>query len=577
MAKIIMLLFSFFTLALTGLTSPRVVTSIEVTPSCQVLQTKQELGNLTVSRVFVSDHNLSVCANNDTTCCTPDMELRLHTLSQSNIRNIQIAKTDLIRKIFSKGVIKFRDYFEGRIDSSDRALDEKFTRRYRKVYANNSHVTKSFYNRLRKHYRNGESKISDIVDDFFKEVLKRMYLFTQGGTSEIDVNCIPLTYDSIQPFGVIPRRIIPRLERSITAARTLIHSLHLGKQVVTKLSDDIWFSNECWKSITKMSQCSLCAGYSNLRPCAGHCIDVFTQCFSALNEMEHVWDEYLSVLDDLSYKLTTEYDFDAVTGELPSDISQGIGNCQDSLGEIISKIDKFCNKGKKKQQTRAVIISNDDFFLERNGRVERSDYDSGKELRSTFSPFRLMNTYRRHFNQLRKFWARLPTAMCDETVVATNSTAYCWNGFKIVNNTESVQQRNVNGTDQNGQNDITITSLISQLKTMIKKMKAAVEGTTVIHSIIEEYSGSGQGSGSGSGDDGNYVDMDGEDKGNEDSTSINDILDAENETPEDNSVDKPMIRVASPALETRESGIGSASCLPISFLLLITSLFIQLI
>lgn len=230
------------------------------------------------------------------------------------------------------------DYFEGRIDSSDRALDKQFTRRYRQVYANNSHVTKSFYNRLRKHYKNGESKISDIVDDFFKEVLKRMYLFMNGGTSEIDINCVPVTYDSIQPFGLAPRQIIPRLERSVTAARAMIYSLRLGKQVVAKLSDDKRFSNQCWKSITRMNQCSICAGYSNLKPCAGHCTDVFTECFSSLTEMEHVWEEYLSVLDDLSYKLTADYDFNAVTEELPNDISQGIDNCQDSLTDIISKV-----------------------------------------------------------------------------------------------------------------------------------------------------------------------------------------------------------------------------------------------
>ena len=54
MAEIIIFLFAFFSPTLAGLTSPRVVTSAEVTPSCQVLQSKQEFGNLTVSRVFVS-------------------------------------------------------------------------------------------------------------------------------------------------------------------------------------------------------------------------------------------------------------------------------------------------------------------------------------------------------------------------------------------------------------------------------------------------------------------------------------------------------------------------------------------
>lgn len=210
------------------------------------------------------------------------------------------------------------------------------------MYANNSHVTKSFYDKLRKHYRNGEYKINEVVDDFFKEVLKRMYVLIKGGkASDFDMDCVSSTYYKIQPFGRVPRQIIPRLERSIAAARSLIYSLQVGNTVVEKLSNDGWFSDKCLKSVTKMSQCSICAGYSNLKPCAGHCIDVFTECLSSLTEMEHVWDEYLSYLTFIGFKLSGEYDFDAITGELPYDISSGITNCQDALPKIIPKVCKI--------------------------------------------------------------------------------------------------------------------------------------------------------------------------------------------------------------------------------------------
>jgi hypothetical protein len=180
------------------------------------------------------------------------------------------------------------------------------------------------------------------VDDFFKEVLKRMYVLIKGGkASDFDMDCVSSTYYKIQPFGRVPRQIIPRLERSIAAARSLIYSLQVGNTVVEKLSNDGWFSDKCLKSVTKMSQCSICAGYSNLKPCAGHCIDVFTECLSSLTEMEHVWDEYLSYLTFIGFKLSGEYDFDAITGELPYDISSGITNCQDALPKIIPKVCKI--------------------------------------------------------------------------------------------------------------------------------------------------------------------------------------------------------------------------------------------
>ena len=233
------------------------------------------------------------------------------------------------------------DIFEGYIDSSDRALDKEFMKRYKEVYANNSHVTKSFYDKLREHYRKGENKISDIVNDFFKEVLREMYLlFRAVKVSRIKKNCIASTYSKLTPFGKVPREIISRLERSFTAARTIIEGLETGKSVVERLSKGKWFSGKCSKSVTKMSQCSICAGYNNLKPCAGRCIEVLTECFASLTEVEQAWDEYISNLNSLATRLKGEYEFEAVMGELPYDISEGIENFQQALRTVLPKVCK---------------------------------------------------------------------------------------------------------------------------------------------------------------------------------------------------------------------------------------------
>lgn len=126
----------------------------------------------------------------------------------------------------------------------------------------------------------------------------------------------------------------------------------------------------------------------------------------------------------------------------------------------------------------------------------------------------------------------------------------------------------MNQTNQNGQNDKTITLMISELKTVIESMKAAVEGTTDDHDIDQIYSGSGE-SGSASGE----YPIDDE----EDATSINIITDPVllNQPTDENSVDISEVIVIKPSdPETRE--IGGASYLHACVLLLIASTLVQL-
>lgn len=141
----------------------------------------------------------------------------------------------------------------------------------------------------------------------------------------------------------------------------------------------------------------------------------------------------------------------------------------------------------------------------------------------------------------------------------------------IFSNTASVQQGNMNQTNQNGQNDKTITLMISELKTVIESMKAAVEGTTDDQNDRDQiYSGSGE-SGSASGE----YPIDDE----EDATSINIITDPVllNQPTDENSVDISEVIVIKPSdPETREIGGGGASYLHACVLLLIASTLVQL-
>lgn len=142
-------------------------------------------------------------------------------------------------------------------------------------------------------------------------------------------------------------------------------------------------------------------------------------------------------------------------------------------------------------------------------------------------------------------------------------------------NTLSVQQGYLNKTRKSGQNYVTVVSLISQLQTTIKNLKAAVDGKTVnlpsIPGTESEFSGSGSGSASGD---------DEEDEKNEE-IILNEVPEEKIELPkptdpDDNSVDINAL-AERPDVKSSETGRGRASYVHKCVVLLLTSLLVHLV
>ena len=207
---------------------------------------------------------------------------------------------------------------------------------YKGAYVNNSHITKTLYSKLRKYYSDGSLPPKEIIKIFFQDILKKMFLLLNP-TAKVDIDCVGNNMETVKPFGKVPRTVSVNVERSFNAARSFVYGFTTGKMVVARLTD-LSLTKKCLKSVTRMTQCSHCHGQNNLKPCAGYCKSVYAHCFASLMELEHVWDEYLTEMQNIAVKLERSFDIEGVTRELPYDISEGIMNYQQGSATASPKV-----------------------------------------------------------------------------------------------------------------------------------------------------------------------------------------------------------------------------------------------
>ena len=230
----------------------------------------------------------------------------------------------------------FSGFFEDLITDSEKQMHKTFRTIYKPLYVNTSHITKALYSKLRKYYSDGSLPPKEIIKIFFQDISKKMFLLLNP-TAKVDIDCVGNNMETVKPFGKVPRTVSVNIERSFNAARSFVYGFTTGKIVVARLTD-LSLTEKCLKSVTRMTQCSHCHGQNNLKPCADYCKSVYAHCFASLMELEHVWDEYLTEMQNIAVKLEGRYDIEGVTRELPYDISEGIMNYQQQSATVSPKV-----------------------------------------------------------------------------------------------------------------------------------------------------------------------------------------------------------------------------------------------
>lgn len=88
--------------------------------------------------------------------------------------------------------------------------------------------------------------------------------------------CIKHTYESVMPFGEVPRNLARSLQQSFGAAEVFLRSLEQGASVLENVEqlDKSHLGTKCSSHLVKMNYCQECDSNRKVKSCHGYCLNV---------------------------------------------------------------------------------------------------------------------------------------------------------------------------------------------------------------------------------------------------------------------------------------------------------------
>lgn len=130
------------------------------------------------------------------------------------------------------------DYMKRLIAVSQQDLNGMFLTTYGEMYRENDALFMDLFTSLRNYYFGIEIDLEQVMDDFFFVLFQKMFALLNVDyeyTSSFWM-CTGNYMEELMPFENIPQKLTLQIRRSLTAARTFVQGLGIGRDVVTDIS-----------------------------------------------------------------------------------------------------------------------------------------------------------------------------------------------------------------------------------------------------------------------------------------------------------------------------------------------------
>ncbi|KRY60680.1 Glypican-4 [Trichinella britovi] len=354
-----------------------------------------------IPTVAISGQNLKVCATG-VTCCTVEMEDRFLKHAQQQYQ--QAIGENIVNLVhsFKARTDSFDRFFRELLSKSQRDLHSMFVKTYGVLYEQNSDLFVSLFENLTQFYeqqrRDGPAapavgvNLDLVLDRFYENLYRRMFHILNQPYQLDDSywQCMSRQMQQLQPFGQVPDKMKMQVHRAFSAARTFIHALTIGSEVISDMLE----------------------------------MPVSTACISQLTQM--LYYHLLQLLE----RLEGPYNIETVINPIDIQISEAIMIFQDKGKEISDKVfagcgrPKLLSRVKRQPKMKSVDLKELRFgpVASRPNKVLGTSMDRlAKEMKEKALP-------------AKNFWRSLPDKVCAAFEKSLNWTDIdddgdeCWNG-----------------------------------------------------------------------------------------------------------------------------------------------------
>ena len=120
-------------------------------------------------------------------------------------------------------------------------------------------------------------------------------------------DCLKDKVHVILPFEDVPERLTAFLIKKLLPVQQFLRSLQTIGHVLDVV-DNVDLSDGCSSALVKMSYCSLCDGFSDVKPCLEYCTSVVSSCLDPYSHIEDEWSSFINKLDNFRNLLAKSLD-----------------------------------------------------------------------------------------------------------------------------------------------------------------------------------------------------------------------------------------------------------------------------
>uniref|UniRef100_A0A7N6FER8 Glypican-1 n=1 Tax=Anabas testudineus TaxID=64144 RepID=A0A7N6FER8_ANATE len=441
----------------------------------------------------ISGEHLRICPQGYT-CCTSDMEDSLALLSRKEMEGLLKDAGRSVQTSLSKQYKAFDGYFQELLNRSDISLQETFPSTFGPIYSQNSQVFSDLYAELRRYYRGYKVNLEEVLNDFWAKLLEKLFYQAnkQHFIGEDYLECVSKQIETLRPFGDTPRVMNMMVTHTFVAARSFVQGLMVSGEVVRKVSQ-VQLSQECMRSMMRMTYCPHCRGMASARPCANYCSNVMKGCLANQADLNTEWRHLAETMMGVADRFGGPTGVDSGVLSLPNRISE-------AMLTMINNIETINNKVRAHTHIHSCIKLSKQCKLNCKMQVCNIKNTLLKKLHFLILP--QVSDTKARLRELQSYWISLPDVLCsDRIATGTGAEEKCWNGMnrarylpEVIGSGLASQINNPEVEIDITKPDIVIRQQIMQLKIMTHRLKNALNGQDVdFQDTSDDVSGSGSG------------------------------------------------------------------------------------